>query len=381
MKFYKESTTRLIRRFVVSLFVIGVVLGLTASAQQQRQQPQTTIKIVPEKPTSNDEIKLELSGTFPDACVPEKESVKVTVEYNQVTVATSHTSDDFCDVAVSNWSLSVPVGKKLAAGPYRVIVLFRMTKEPPDYLLGMATFAVIEKSANTDQMGSQASSVPLTILSCDKARSDGPWVPGPLYGSSLNTSRSNIYRVALPGTTSEQVGDTVKIELESKDGVILPGYKFDHWEAVQDAEIKAGSGQPPQVSIHITGPNPLVKLCMEQTELPDLTVKINASVRRYTEREQVFCDVIVLTTVSNQGDGPAGLHQISDDGAPSDKKPKSTKRYGLGRNGGNDSHATKTDLLDHLRPGLYLFGAKVESLSIKEKDTTNNTAMFPVLCR
>ncbi|MBI3659700.1 hypothetical protein HY230_04435, partial [Candidatus Acetothermia bacterium] len=142
MKFYKESTMSLIRRFVVSLFVIGVVLGLTASAQQQRLQPQTTIKIVPEKPTSNDEIKLELSGTFPDSCVPEKESAKVAVENNQVTVATSHTSDDFCEGAVSNWSLSVPVGKKLAAGPYRVIVLFRMTKEPPDYLLGMATFAV-----------------------------------------------------------------------------------------------------------------------------------------------------------------------------------------------------------------------------------------------
>jgi hypothetical protein len=59
--------------------------------------------------------------------------------------------------------------------------------------------------------------------------------------------------------------------------------------------------------VHITESDQTLVIELEQTALPDLAVRIRANVRRYTEMEQVFCDITVLTTVSNLGPGPGGV--------------------------------------------------------------------------
>jgi hypothetical protein len=59
--------------------------------------------------------------------------------------------------------------------------------------------------------------------------------------------------------------------------------------------------------VSITEPDQTLVIELEQTALPDLAVRIRANVRRYTEMEQVFCDITFLTTVSNLGPGPGGV--------------------------------------------------------------------------
>jgi hypothetical protein len=355
--------------------VVAVALGLATVAQQaQPAQPVTEIKIVPEKPTPNDEIKIELSGTFPNTCAPETDSVKVTVADNQVTVATSNASE-FCDEAVTRWSLSVPVGKKLAAGPYRVLVLFRMTKEPPDLLLGMARFDVAEKSANTDQAGSSSSvGGLLAITPLEKTRHDGPWVPGPFFGT-IKTSKMNTFRIASPTSLPISAGDTFEVEAE------IPGsYKNAECVAEEDAEITKSEyvqrdGKWWGICHGVAkGANPKIKLLVEQAELPDLAARLNLNLRRYTEREQVFCDITVVTTVSNTGKGSAGVVVVL---GKYNNSRSNIQRVGMSPGG----EATKVDFESRLRPGVYSYEAEVESLSIKESNTANNKAMQVVTCR
>jgi hypothetical protein len=363
------------RWFILSLCIVGVVLGSTVSAQQERQssQPQTTIKILPEKPTPNDEIKIELTGTFPDTCIPEKESVKVTVEHNQVTVATSNTSA-FCDEAVSHWSLSVSVGKKLAAGPYRVVVLFRMTKEPPDYLLGALRFDVADKSASLDQAGS----IPfvggiLAVVPIDKTRHDGPWVPGLFFGT-IKTTKSNTFRIASPASLPISAGDTFEVEAE-----IPESYQDAECAAEEDVEItKSEYVQRSSKWWGIChgvakGANPKIKLLVEQAELPDLEARLNLNLRRYTEREQVFCDVTGLAIIRNIGKGPAGSLRGNIKTSKSN-----TFRWGLDPNGGQ-MIVPVADL--RLRPGTYQYEISAELKAGKEKDTKNNEARQAIACR
>jgi hypothetical protein len=216
-----------VRSFGLGVLALAVLVGLTVSAQQQPAQPvtqieivpkqptinETQIKIVPEKPTINDEITVELSGTFPDACAPD--SAEAQVEENQVTIRATNASE-FCDEGTeTTWSLSVPVGKKLGAGPYRVLVLFGMSKEAPELLLGMARFDVVEKrtSMSTDQAG-QASLVPFTILPVVQTLDGGTSVPlGALEAINLNSSKSNLQRerLPLPATVAVPKGDVVSI--------------------------------------------------------------------------------------------------------------------------------------------------------------------------
>jgi hypothetical protein len=176
-------------------------------------RPLADIKIVPEKPTINDDITVKLSGTFPDACAPD--SAEAQVEENQVTIRATNVSQ-FCDEGTeTKWSLRVPVGKKLTAGPYRVLVLFGMSKEAPEFLLGMARFDVVEKrtSMSTEQAG-QESFVPFTILPVVQTLDGGTSVPlGALEAINLNSSQSNLQRerLPLPATVAVPKGDVVSI--------------------------------------------------------------------------------------------------------------------------------------------------------------------------
>jgi hypothetical protein len=351
-----------VRSFGLGVLALAVLVGLTVSAQQQPAQPVTQIKIVPEKPTINDEITVELSGTFPDACAPD--SAEAQVEENQVTIRATNASE-FCDEGTeTKWSLSVPVGKKLAAGPYRVLVLFGMSKEAPEFLLGMARFDVVEKrtSMSTDQAG-QASLVPFTILPVVQTLDGGTSVPlGALEAINLNSSKSNLQRerLPLPATVAVPIGDVVSIR----------GYNYND----SKSNILRVRIAPPQ-AVSITEPDQTLVIELEQTALPDLAVRIRATVRRYTEMEQVFCDIKVLTTVSNLGPGPGGV--VAMKGRNYNDSKSNIMRYGMG----SGESATHVNMLIRVRPGSYLLEAEVESRSVKESNTANNKAREVAICR
>lgn len=367
-----------VRSLGLGVLALAVLVGLMVSAQQQPQpaQPVTQIQIVPEKPTSNDEIKLELSGTFPFTCIPTE--AKVTVEFNQVAVWATNTEES-CLEAETKWDLSVPVGKKLEAGPYRVLVLFRMTKEPPDFLLGMARFDVAEKSASADQAG-QAGAVPFTILPVIQTLDKSTAVPSGTFTAIINTAKSNTFRQvesAVPATVGVPVGDVITLaSIVYINTTKSSTFRIAGCQA-SDAQI-VGNCIPP-FKLEITGPNPILTLLIEQTELPDLAASLGRlRVRRYTELEQVFCDVTGLATVRNIGNGPAG--QVV---AKTKREGINTTKSGLFRYGlsSEDGPMSIPIIETRLRPGNYQFEVEAESLSLKETDTKNNKATQVVQCR
>ncbi|MDW8031344.1 MAG: hypothetical protein RMJ29_05965, partial [Candidatus Bipolaricaulota bacterium] len=146
------------RKVALTLVAVAVALGLTTAAQQPPPaQPTLEIKIVPERPTVNDRITVELSGTFPDRCAPQKVD-KAVVELNQVTIWVIN-EQEFCVEGQTPWKLSVPVpqvntdGKRLEAGPYQVVVLFSMEKDPDEYLLlGRKRFEITGGGAGSNQV-------------------------------------------------------------------------------------------------------------------------------------------------------------------------------------------------------------------------------------
>ncbi len=361
-----------VRSFGLGVLAFAVLVGLTVSAQQQQlAQPVTQIKIVPEKPSPNDEIKIELSGTFPNFCAPD--SATAQVELNQVTIETSNVSQ-FCAEGETKWSLSVPVGKKLEAGPYRVLVLFRMTKEPPDFLLGMARFDVAEKSGSADQAGQPSPLVPFTFLPVVQTPDKNTVVPVSFRVTTVRGGKSNGDN-RIGGTVGVSVGEVVT--LSNISTAKSQTFRVTGCQA-QDVRVEGGCRPPfppKEIKLEITGPDPYLELFIEQTELPDLAVRISANVRRYTEMEQVFCDITVLTTASNLGKGPAGAVALS---TKINTSKSQVFRYGMGSDGGN---ATQVDFLTRLRPGSYPLEAEVESLSIKESNTANNKASQVAVCR
>jgi hypothetical protein len=352
-----------VRSFGLGVVALAVLVGLTVSAQQQPAQPVTQIKIVPEKPTINDEITVELSGTFPDACAPD--SAEAQVEENQVTIRATNASE-FCDEGTeTKWSLSVPVGKKLAAGPYRVLVLFGMSKEAPEFLLGMARFDVVEKrtSMSTEQAG-QESFVPFTILPVVQTLDGGTSVPlGALEAINLNSSNLQRERLPLPATVAVPKGDVVSMGVKN--------YNDSKSNCCYSVRVAAPAGT---LTVPITESDQTFVIELEQTALPDLAVRIRANVRRYTEMEQVFCDITVLTTVSNLGPGPGGVVAM---GRNFNDSKSNIMRYGMG----SGESATHVDMLIRLRPGSYLLEAEVESRSVKESNTANNKAREVAICR
>jgi hypothetical protein len=368
-----------VRSFGLGVLALAVLVGLTVSAQQQPAQPvtqieivpkqptinETQIKIVPEKPTINDEITVELSGTFPNACAPD--SAEAQVEENQVTIRATNASE-FCDEGTeTTWSLSVPVGKKLGAGPYRVLVLFGMSKEAPEFLLGMARFDVVGKrtSMSTDQAG-QASLVPFTILPVVQTLDGGTSVPlGALEAINLNSSKSNLQRerLPLPATVAVPKGDVVSMGVKN--------YNDSKSNCCYSVRVAAPAGT---LTVPITESDQTFVIELEQTALPDLAVRIRANVRRYTEMEQVFCDITVIKTVSNLGQGPGGVVAMAYN--YNDSKPN-IMRYGMG----SGESATHVNMLIRVRPGSYLLEAEVQSRSVKESNTANNKAREVAICR
>ena len=392
-----------VRSFGLGVLALAVLVGLTISAQQQPAQPVTQIKIVPEKPTINDDITVELSGTFPNGCAPTEAAEPIIIREAmraQVIIYVTN-REAFCSDTPTKWELTVPVGKLPDAGLYQVFVLFNMTKyEDPALLLAQKEFDVQAQpkaSAQSEQAGqqpAQRAATSLTILVVDRVRSDGTWVtfpdameiaisdPGtPAEPKPKNpcspkkTCRGHSGRVTRPS------GDTPGTEVELSIGITdKHTHKFVGCEFGQNVERIDNCTKPPSrptketVRFKVTGPNPVFKFLLEQEALPDLAVRIRANVRRYTEMEQVFCDITVLTTVSNLGPGPGGVVAMGRN--YNDSKPN-IMRYGMG----SGESATHVDMLIRLRPGSYLLEAEVESRSVKESNTANNKAREVAICR
>jgi len=100
------------------------------------QTPTAQITIDPASPTVNDNITIRLSGTWPDACVPQ--NPQLTVTGNDLRIDTSNPGQG-CATVLTGWSLNVPAGK-LAAGIYTVRVIH--TASSVQRQLGQQTFTV-----------------------------------------------------------------------------------------------------------------------------------------------------------------------------------------------------------------------------------------------
>ncbi|MCS6937265.1 MAG: hypothetical protein NZV61_06940, partial [Candidatus Bipolaricaulota bacterium] len=119
---------------------------------------------------------------------------------------------------------------------------------------------------------------------------------------------------------------------------------------------------------------------VEQVDGPDLEVSLTVIVRRYTEREQVYCDFTVLTTVRNAGKGSAGGVALKEKAKARNWNNSKPNLYRYGMIGGS-SVSSPPDIFTRMSPGTYEFEAEVESLDAKESNTRNNRVLRAVTCR
>jgi FG-GAP-like repeat/FG-GAP repeat len=105
---------RIIRSFCLLCLLLR--LGLSASAQLSTTQ----IEIVPPNPTTSDEITVQLSGTWPDACVPQ--NPQVARSGRLILIATTNLATS-CALVLTPWSLTVSIGR-LPAGTYQLAMTY-----------------------------------------------------------------------------------------------------------------------------------------------------------------------------------------------------------------------------------------------------------------
>ena len=104
----------------MSAVLAGVMLLMSVAVLAQAGRT-AQIEIQPANPTAGDNITIRLSGTWPNACVPQ--NPQVTVAGNRILIQTSNPGE-VCGQALTPWSLTVPIGQ-LPAGVYEVVVTYR----------------------------------------------------------------------------------------------------------------------------------------------------------------------------------------------------------------------------------------------------------------
>ncbi|MDX2030930.1 MAG: hypothetical protein SF339_09695 [Blastocatellia bacterium] len=87
--------------------------GFTISAQ-----PTAQIALTPAAPTVNDSITAQLSGVWPNSCIPG--NPQVSTSGSDIRINTNNTGQ-ICLTVLTNWSLTVPLGTR-AAGSYMLTV-------------------------------------------------------------------------------------------------------------------------------------------------------------------------------------------------------------------------------------------------------------------
>ena len=117
--------------FVRALTFI-LVLGIFGP-EQSDQTDKVSVAVTPANPTELDRISAVLSGTWPDACVPESAKLVLSGQAVHLDLVVP---DNICAQVLTKWALSVPVGQ-LLPGNYSVEV--RHTTR----LLGTTAFRVV----------------------------------------------------------------------------------------------------------------------------------------------------------------------------------------------------------------------------------------------
>lgn len=103
-----------------------------------RQLPAAQIVLTLNAPTTNDVITAQLSGSWPDGCIPQ--NPQVSLVGNEVRISTSNPSQA-CTAAVTPWSLTSSFGPLSAAGNYLVRVFY--TSPIGTAEIGQSNFAVV----------------------------------------------------------------------------------------------------------------------------------------------------------------------------------------------------------------------------------------------
>lgn len=103
-----------------------------------RALPPAQIALNPSTPTTNDIITAQLSGTWPDGCIPQ--NPQVSVVGNEIRINTSNPNQT-CTAATTPWSLNVPFGPLPASGTYLLRVFY--TSPLGQAVIGQASFNVV----------------------------------------------------------------------------------------------------------------------------------------------------------------------------------------------------------------------------------------------
>ncbi|MFN0086544.1 MAG: IPT/TIG domain-containing protein [Blastocatellia bacterium] len=103
----------------VSVFNPAPGGGVSSSANFTiNAQPAAQIAITPASPTVNDSITAQISGVWPNSCIPG--NAQVSTSGSEIRVNTSN-SGQVCLQVLSNWTLTAPLGMR-AAGSYALTV-------------------------------------------------------------------------------------------------------------------------------------------------------------------------------------------------------------------------------------------------------------------
>ncbi len=103
-----------------------------------RQLPAAQIALTPNAPTTNDTITAQLSGIWPDGCIPQ--NPQVSIVGNEVRISTSNASQ-VCTAVITPWSLTSSFGPLPAAGNYLVRLFY--TSPIGTAEIGQANFTVV----------------------------------------------------------------------------------------------------------------------------------------------------------------------------------------------------------------------------------------------
>ncbi len=131
------------RVLLCTLFGALIAFGPTVADGNGAAQ----IDVLPPEPTTEDNIVLMLSGTWPDSCVPSAPQVMRlgTLIY----IATAQT-DEVCAPTLTPWQLEVPLGE-LPVGQYRLVMAHTDQTGDTD-VVGQGVFTVRERRADDPEL-------------------------------------------------------------------------------------------------------------------------------------------------------------------------------------------------------------------------------------
>ena len=125
---------------ILPLLLLSLTASFAAPAAEQTL-PTVVIATTPSSPAPGDIVVLNLSGQWPDSCVPEASRTKLTQEGSTLSVNFNYSGlYGPCTAAVTPWALDVSAGT-LAADTYAVVVTRTQTLMPAE-TIGTGSFTV-----------------------------------------------------------------------------------------------------------------------------------------------------------------------------------------------------------------------------------------------